>query len=139
MTTTRTVAHMATEWDTFWAQVGNEDWLAAARLMDLSPRVAGFYATHLNAQKFDVFDDDGRPCGIRTELVLDWEAAAKYVAAQGFSSTQDRLARLVAALTTGRPYPLSDLALMGSWQEQVWAVLAQWGTSGQLHTVAGTR
>ncbi len=37
-------------WREYWAQVRNEDWLTARRLLDLSPRVRGFFACHLAEQ-----------------------------------------------------------------------------------------
>ena len=36
-----------TLWQEYWAGVGNEDWQAARRLLELSWRVRGFYAAHL--------------------------------------------------------------------------------------------
>jgi len=52
--------------------------------------------------------------------------------ADGFSSTEARLARLVAAPTTGQPLELASLTWMGSWSSQVWRVLCEWGTDGRL-------
>lgn len=125
-----------TLWDTFWDRVGNEEWLAAKELLDISPRVAGFFAAHLRRDTVELYDDNGNPCGVRDDLVLDWEAAAEHIATEGFSSTEDRLARLVSALTTGTPYPLADLTAMGSWSEPVWLVLVAWGPD---HPLTGIR
>ncbi len=49
-----------------------------------------------------------------------------------FSSTEARLARPVAALTTGQPLELASLTWMGSWTAQVWTVLCEWGIDGRL-------
>lgn len=139
-------------WEEYWAGVGNEDWQAARRLLELSWRVRGFYAAHLAVVLEPDDDDDNEdhePPGRRREVVLDWESAAGRVDtghidtecidtgqidAAGFSSTEARLARLVAALTTGAPLDLASLAWMGSWSSQVWQVLCEWGTDGRLTT-----
>ena len=132
-------------WDEYWAVVANEDWQAARVLLELSGRVRGFYAAHLAVVLEPAFDDDGHQLpGRRREVVLDWESAAGCVDAgridsgrinaAGFSSTEARLARLVAALTTGAPLDLASLAWMGSWSSQVWQVLVAWGTDGRLTT-----
>lgn len=119
-------------WREYWAQVRNEDWLTARRLLDLSPRVRGFFACHLAEQQIPTYDDGGheRPQPLR-DVALDWEAAAARIEADGFSSTEHRLARLVAALTTGQPLDLESLTRMASWNLQVWQVLLDWGTDGQ--------
>ena len=65
-----------TEWDAYWSGVSNENRPAATRLLELSPRVAGFFAAHLRAEEVEVYDDDGQPAGTRPETVLDWSAAA---------------------------------------------------------------
>ena len=132
-------------WDEYWAGVGNEDWQAARGLLELSGRVRRFYAAHLAVVLEPAFDDDGHQLpGRRREVVLDWESAAGCVdagcidtgqiGAAGFSSTEARLARLVAALTTGAPLDLASLTWMGSWSSQVWQILLEWGTDGRLTT-----
>ena len=141
----RGVHHGDTLWQEYWARVGNEDWQAARRLLELSWRVRGFYAAHLAVVLEPAFDDEGHElAGRRREVVLDWESAADRIAtghidtgqvdAAGFSSTEARLARLVAALATGAPIDLASLAWMGSWSSQVWQVLCEWGTDGRLTT-----
>lgn len=55
----------------------------------------------------------------------------------GLSSTEYRLARLVAALTTGQPIHLVSLSWMASWQGQMWRVLVQWGTDRAWTTAPG--
>ncbi len=124
-------------WDEYWNGVGNGDWQAARRLLELSPRVCGFFAGHLAVVLEPAFDDDRDDDGHemterRRDVTLDWEAAAGRIDADGFSSTEARLARLVAALTTGQPLELASLTWMGSWTAQVWTVLCEWGTDGRL-------
>ncbi len=132
------VRYGAGPWDECWDGVGNQDWQAARRLLDLSPRVCGYFAGHLAVvlephHEDDRDDDDGHePPEWRRDVVLDWEAAAGRIDAEGFSSTEARLARLVAALTTGQPLELASLTWMGSWSSQVWRVLCEWGTEGRL-------
>jgi len=118
-------------WQEYWTQVRNEDWLAARQLLDLSPRVHGFFACYLAEELVPTYDDDGheRPRSLR-DLNLDWAAAAARIDADGFSSTERRLARLVAALTTGQPLDLESMSRMGSWSLQVWQILLHWGTDG---------
>ncbi len=121
-----------TLWREYWAQVRNEDWLTARRLLELSPRVQGFFACYQAEDVVPIYDDDGheRPQPLR-DVALDWEAAAARIEADGFSSTERRLAMLVAALTTGQPLDLESLTRMGYWTLQVWRVLLDWGTDGQ--------
>ena len=137
-------------WDEYWAGVANEDWQAARVLLELSGRVRRFYAAHLAVLLEPAFDDDGHQLPARRrDVVLDWESAAGcidtghintwhintgQVGAAGFSSTEARLAQLVAALTTGAPLDLASLTWMGSWSSQVWQVLVEWGTDGRLTT-----
>jgi len=118
-------------WQEYWADVRNEDWLTARRLLEISPRVRGFFACHLSEDLVPIYDDDGheRPQPLR-EVALDWETAAGRIESDGFSSTERRLAMLVAALTTGQPLDLDSLSRMGSWTLQVWQVLVGWGTGG---------
>jgi len=128
-------------WQEYWNGVGNGngDWQAARRLLELSPRVCGYFAGHL-AVVLEPHDDDDRddddghepPERRRRDVTLDWVAAAGRIDADGFSSTEARLARLVAALTTGQPLELASLTWMGSWSSQVWRVLCEWGTDGRL-------
>jgi len=141
----RDARHGDALWDEYWAGVGNEDWQAARLLLELSGRVRRFYAAHLAVDLEPAFDDDGhQPPARRREVILDWESAAGcigpgcidtgHINAAGFSSTEARLARLVAAMTTGAPLDLASLTWMGSWSSQVWQVLCEWGTDGRLTT-----
>lgn len=122
----------ATLWSEYWATVGNEEWLAARQLLGISARVRGFYACFL--AEVPPFEADGASTELdtyRRELHLDWAAAAGRISEEGFSSTEYRLARLVAALTTGEPISLEDLTRMGSWTARVWQTLVEWGTDGR--------
>ena len=127
-------------WQEYWNGVGNQDWQAARRLLDLSPRVRGYFAGHLAVVLEPHYDDDRDDDGHeppelrRRDVTLDWVAAAGRIDAQGSSSTEARLARLVAALTTGQPLELASLTWMGSWTAQVWTALCEWGTDGRLTT-----
>jgi hypothetical protein len=119
-------------WHDFWASVGNEDWLAAAHLLEASPRVRGYFARFLGEELTPRFDTAGNEAGTPfSEVLLDWKAAADRIDLEGFSSTETRLARLVAALTTEQPFPIEDLTRMGSWSLHVWQALVEWGTDGR--------
>lgn len=68
------------------------------------------------------------------EALIDWEAWAEDYdrEGRGWSSTEHRLAQLVAALTVrDRTMKISGvLDLMGSWERDVWRILVEWGTGG---------
>jgi len=118
-------------WQECWAGVRNEDWLAAARLLDASPRVRGYFTYYLGEKLTPRLDEAGNEVGAPfRNVVLDWETAADRIHLDGFSSTEYCLARLVAALTTGQPFPIKDLARMGFWSTHVRQVLVEWGTDG---------
>lgn len=125
----------ATAWTEFWSTVGNQDWLTARTLIELSARVRGYFASYLAREQVIEYDeaDNPVPSG-RHELVLDWQDAAVHLNREGLSSTEHRLARLALAVATDQPITLSDLALMGSWTGQVWQTLTQWGTDGAYTT-----
>lgn len=129
----------ATDWDAFWSGVGNEDWLAAKRLLDLSPRVSGFFAAHLRVQEVEVLDDEGQSAGTHHETTLHWSAAAESLDGEGLSSTEARLARLVVSIACGTPFAISDLRWMGSWSHRVWRILTEWGTDAELAAMERAR
>jgi len=91
------VRYDAGPWDEYWNGVGNQDWQAARRLLDLSPRVCGYFAGHLAVvlephHEDDRDDDDGHePPEWRRDVVLDWEAAAGRIDADGFKAILFRL------------------------------------------------
>ncbi len=71
MTTTETAL-----WQEYWAGVRNEDWFAAARLLDASPRVRGYFACYLGEELTPRLDEAGNEVGAPLrEVVLDWESA----------------------------------------------------------------
>jgi len=112
----------------YWTDVHNEDWLAARQLLELSPEVQEFYACNLAEELVPTDDDDGHQRHrSRRELRPDWAGAASSIDADGFSSTERRLAHLVAASTAD----LTSLTLMGSWSTPVWRILLGWGTDGR--------
>ncbi|MGV1009834.1 MAG: hypothetical protein ACOYBY_14675 [Dermatophilaceae bacterium] len=117
-------------WEQYWTAIGNEDWQLACRLLDLSPRVRGFFASHLIEASWPASDEHGTPAGTEPELVLDWSGAANNVRGEGFSSTQRRLAELVLALVLDTPIALSDLAWLNEWTVPVWTALVEWATHG---------
>ena len=117
-------------WDEYWAAISNEDWLVARRLIDLSPRVRGFFASHLVEASWPASDEHGGPAGTVCELLLDWSGAANNIRGEGFSSTQRRLAELVLALVLDTPIVLSDLAWLNEWTVPVWTALVEWATHG---------
>lgn len=126
--TTATAAVGVDGWERYWAQVGNEEWLAARELLDLSARLREVFGAFVNQ------DPKAGP----GELELDWDAAAEQVEREALSSTEYKLARLVLGLTTGQPFPVESLCWMGSWQGEVWRVLVQWASGGALTTAPGT-
>lgn len=122
-------------WDEYWARVGSEDFLAAKILLELSSiryDAEQWLEWHQDKQ----FDDDGNPAGWSDpHPTLDWDAwVADYEeTGRGWSSTEHRLFRIVAALVASdeRPFPMREtLGYLGSWETEVWRVLVNWGTGG---------
>lgn len=132
-----TITSDTTPWEAFWSRVGSEEWLTAKALLELSP------ALHREATSWiEQRGHDGLHGWIRD---VDENG-------RGWSSTEGRLFRLVAALVD--PYPDQDvprgpweaptadggvrrvipvsnfLELMGSWEGEVWRILTEWGTGG---------
>lgn len=122
-------------WDVYWAKVGSEEYLAAKALLELS-------SIQLDAEQWlewhrdEMWDDDHNPAGWSAPYpTLDWDEWVRDVVEQGrgWSSTEHRLFRLVAALvaTDPPPFALRDtLGYMGSWEKEVWRILVDWGTGG---------
>lgn len=136
-----TPADTATEWDSYWRGVGSEEWLTARQLIELSPSLRSEAASWLRTGK-------GRDL---TDWIHDVDDTGR-----GWSSTESRLFRVVAALID--PYPDADwvedlpslplyvvkvgddykrtvplvyfLEQMGSWEIDVWRILVNWGTGG---------
>jgi hypothetical protein len=109
-------------WEEFWAEVDDQEWLAARAVLEVSARVRGVAETFVYRDERPLRD---KPRG---EALLDWEGFAAQVSRAGLSSGEARLADLVVALTTGAVIELEPLSRLGSWGPQVWRVLARWGT-----------
>lgn len=124
-------------WVAYWRNVGSEEWLTAKALLELSPALHGEAASWVAV--------DGYRDGLRA-WIDDVDENGR-----GWSSTESRLYRLVAALID--PHPDADaprdawetsvdgrvrrvvpvsyfLELMGSWEGDVWRILTEWGTGG---------
>lgn len=124
-----------TDWAKYWSGVGNEEYLTVRALLELSYDVRVTVAQHLTwvPEETEVYDGEEYTTGGYWKL--DWDAFAASLDATDdtrplFSSTGERLARLVAALTTGSEFAVFDLARMGSWETEVWQILVNWGTGG---------
>lgn len=127
MTTTDTTS----TWDRYWDGIGNEAWLAARALLELSLPLRRDAAQFIAPSRYNgVRDDDGTFHG---HLELDWDAWVDDVerSGRGWSSTEHRLFRIVAGLVAGRPVHLAGvLDSMGSWQTETLRVLVEWATGG---------
>lgn len=128
------------DWEAAWRTVGSEDWLTAKALLELSPAL-------LREASAWVAGHDGQP-GELIGWVEDVDRRGR-----GWSSTEGRLFRVVAALLDPSPDVLDArevgygmqmnedrvlrgvplvyfLELMGSWEGEVWRILTEWGTGG---------
>jgi hypothetical protein len=123
-------------WDDYWTEVGNETWLYARELIELSPAVRAHFASFID------------PCGVN----LDWSAAAAAADEWPASSTERRLLALVLSLvnpdeehgyvrrrdeagsyevptvTGTRMIDARALGSMGSWAADVASILARYIT-----------
>lgn len=130
--------------------IGNESMLAALALLDLSPTVARDvaqfteWATASGRFTYDR-DENGHAdpdTGVfHPDAFIDWEAWADDYDSHGrsWSSTEHRLAQLVAALTViDRAMKITGvLDSMGSWESDVWRILVEWGTGGNQKDLPG--
>lgn len=113
-------------WERYWSQVGNEDYLAAKQLLDLSPRVANHFAAYAHART----DDGG--------WEVQWGKAIAALDTSGMSTTEMNLADLVAGLVcpvdgaSEHLISVKSLAWMGSWTDDVLRILLAWATDGRL-------
>lgn len=131
-------------WDAYWSTVGSEDYLYARELIELSPSVRAHFAAHVHGDTHDPWASDA--------LRLDWSAATEAADEWAASSTERRLLDLVLSLvnpdvsghheereddegryevwvTTGvRKVDVRELGSMGSWREDVAAILARYIT-----------
>lgn len=119
-------------WDTYWSTVGNEDYLYARELIELSGAVHAHFARHITGED------------------LDWRAAAAAADDWPASSGERRLLDLVLSIvnpdvsghhetrdddegpyevwvTTGvRKVDARDLGNMGSWREEVASIMGRY-------------
>lgn len=123
------------------ADVGNEEWLAALALVDLSPTlrasVAGYAEWTRESGTYDVVDDDeglpGRGGILTPNPVINWDAwVADVDQGRGWSSTEWRLFDLVAALVVDeRTVKLRGvLDGLGSWETDALRILVEWASGG---------
>lgn len=126
-------------------EVGNEAWLAALALLDLSPALADdaalFTAWSRDGGRY-TYDGEGedRVSTFHPDTEMHWLAWAADVEerGRGWSSTENRLYAVVAALTADRPLRLTGvLDNMGSWQREVLDVLVQWASGGNNRELPG--
>lgn len=96
-------------WEDYWQTVGNETYLYARELIDLSPDVRAHFAGFIAWRDRPVMVDvPGRPSWdpgepdpegwVLRDVELDWQAAAKSADEWPASSTQRRLLSLVLSL-----------------------------------------
>lgn len=119
-------------------EVGNEEWLAALALLDLSPTVAADAAQYTNwsrdSGRFTYAGDGAQRVSIlHPDPEMDWIGWVADVenCSRGWSSTERRLYKLIAALTTDQPLLLAAvLDMLGSLEFEVLDVLVQWASGG---------
>lgn len=118
--------------------VGSEEGLAAIALLELSPVVRA------DAEQFTEWargdgrytytgDGEDRVSTFHPSPRMDWAGWAADVELHGrdWSSTEGRLYKIIAALTTGAEIQLAGiLDRMDSWEADVWRILVEWGTGG---------
>lgn len=105
----------ADAWAEFWATVGNESWLFAWELIELSPALLSEARTWVRRR--------GRG------IDWDWQGwLASYDGqGRGWSCTEHRLFAVVASLLDDeRPLRLDALRGLGSWEVETWRVLLAW-------------
>lgn len=121
------------DWDTYWARVNNETFLAARDLLELDThRVLTRNAAHW--LRFDDYagwrDDDGNWHG---EPEMDWEAWVQDVEerGRGWSSNEYRLFQVVAAFVAERPVQLVGvLDSLAEWRLPTLMIIARWVAQG---------
>lgn len=94
-------------WDAYWETVGNEDYLLARELIDLSPTVRRHFEAHVawrdnpclvddpNDPRMSIKDPEG---WVWRQADLDWSAAAASADEWPASGTERRLINLVLSL-----------------------------------------
>lgn len=127
-------------WESFFATVGNQEWLTAKALLELNlfGAVRRDAERWLRHSKYDGHLDDSGTWQWAAEL--DWEAWVENVEehGRGWCGSEWRLFEVVAGLTTGRPFNIVGvLDRMGESGAGVWRILAEWGTGGSNRDHAG--
>lgn len=120
------------DWERTWQAYGNEAWLTAKALIEISPALLADARQYTGWSRGDGHRDaDGVFHPAPQFQAAAWLASVDQDG-RGWSSTERRLFDLVASLLDDdRPLRLvGTLDSMGSWESQVWAVLVQWGTGG---------
>lgn len=120
-------------WDEYWSKIGNEQWLAAKALLELSRQARNDVESWLRWNEEELYDTDGNVTGVERVAALDWDEWADDFEKQGrgYSDTECHLLELVAALTAQRPLRMTAvLSYTGSWETDVWRILTEWGTGG---------
>ena len=127
------------------ASVGNEQWLAAFALLDLSPAVADDAARFTEWARHDgrfTYTGEGEDevSTFHPDAQIDWDAWVANVEGRGrgWSSTEFRLYELVAALVADRPIKLRGVVdAMGSWEREVLEIVVQWASGGNNRNLPG--
>lgn len=129
------------------AAVGNESWLAAFAMLDLSAAVANDAARFTQWARVDgsySYSGEGedKVSTFHPDPQIDWDAwvASVETDGRGWSSTEHRLYELVAALVAEEPKPVQlrgVLDSMGSWERDVLDILVQWASGGNNRDRAG--
>jgi hypothetical protein len=119
-------------WEETWQRYGNESWLTAKTLIEISPVLfadarlyTGWSSGNGRREADGTFHPD-------PEFQADRWLASVDEDGRGWSSTERRLFKVVASLLdSDRPVHLVNvLDAMGSWERSVWAALVQWGSGG---------
>lgn len=141
-------------WEEYWVTVGNENFRFARELIELSSSVRAHFAHFIDWHDEPEYVDDPNathswepsipdPEGwVRRDANLDWRAAAKAADEWPASSTEQRLLDLVLAFVqpeeewdpdfqrtaNTRLIDVRTLGLMGSWRDDVAAILNRYIT-----------
>ena len=124
---------------------GSEEWLAAFALLDLSPAVRADAAQYTewarDAGRFTYEGEgEGKVSTFHPSALMNWDGWVSSVGEEGrgWSSTEDRLYQLVAALVADRPLKLRGvLDAMNSWEREVLDIVVQWASGGNNRDLPG--
>lgn len=134
-------------WEAYWEGVGNETYLVARELIELSSSVRAHFASFVGWHDTPALVDDPDNAGwsiddpegwVWRDSDLDWKAAAAAADRWAASSTERRLLDLVLSLvqpdeehdydgraTGTRMFDARDLGRMGSWADDVARILSR--------------